>query len=409
MDKQQEAIKAITELKEELVIAGPAGSGKSWVVIQAVKELLKGDQTVMIAAPTYKALNRIRHEMGDHPSIAYKSVASLLGQIPQINTETGDLVFSGAPGGCAEDVVIVDEASMIDKSNLENLRALGAPLVLVGDPYQLPPVKHTDSPAFNCKNRIDLDQVHRQEKGPLLDFLSMCRTQIATGKKKKIDPERLGSGGEKVVKGYRPSMEWMDGLTRGSYDPDGYKILCYTNAAAAYHNSSIRELHRGSPTGFDIGEILINGNPIVRRVQGPKGWLDAILAPASTEFKVLKRPRSVIREGYTAYELEVGLSMPLYVIDPNEYLRLEQQLTALKKVAIRLKTKKAWRQFYALKNAFDDVRYTYALTIHRAQGSQFTEGFIDGLDLKKCREINPFNRLWYTAASRFKTRFIYSW
>lgn len=414
MNAQETAIKAILELEEkELVIAGPAGTGKSWVIIQAVKGLINDNKSVVIACTTYKALNRISKELGKHPNITYKSIASLLGQTPHVDISTGLMYFEGDPNRPQEDVVILDEASMIDQTNLRELRQLGKPLVLVGDPYQLPPVKSEESPAFKGKNRIDLVTIHRQEKGPLLEFLTACRSHIEKGLKKKINPDLINGEipGDKaeVRKGYRPSLKWLQKLEEGVYDPEEYKILCFTNANAAYHNSECRKIHKGAPAGYEVGEDLINGNPIIRRVNIEGEWQDKILAPASTDLKVMQKPRPVMRNGYEAMELELGLFKPVYVLNPGDQLKHEEQLKWLKKTAIKLKTSKAWRDYYMEKNAFDDIRYTYALTVHRAQGSQYTEGYIEGMDLKKCRSIETFNRLWYTAATRFKTGFIYSY
>jgi exodeoxyribonuclease-5 len=72
------------------------------------------------------------------------------------------------------DIGLVDEASMLDAQQFEDLQEIFPTLILFGDPAQLPPVKSTGGMVFEslpAPARLTLSRVHRQEAGnPILDL-----------------------------------------------------------------------------------------------------------------------------------------------------------------------------------------------------------------------------------------------
>lgn len=58
-------------------------------------------------------------------------------------------------------LIVVDECSMVDKAMAEDLRSFGVPILAIGDPGQLPPIG--DKPGF-CNRTADsqLTEIHRQ-------------------------------------------------------------------------------------------------------------------------------------------------------------------------------------------------------------------------------------------------------
>lgn len=126
---QREAVKAVlTNLA--LVLTGVAGTGKTTVVKLIIRALnLAGVHEIALCAPTGKASRRLEQVCG-RPA---QTVHRLLGAGPK-GFEVDEVQAQ---------VVIVDEASMMDSvllsSLLKRLR-YGTCLVLVGDVNQLPPV-----------------------------------------------------------------------------------------------------------------------------------------------------------------------------------------------------------------------------------------------------------------------------
>ncbi|MFW3171250.1 AAA family ATPase [Geodermatophilus sp. CPCC 206100] len=132
-DAQKQAVAQVLGAGVSLLTGGP-GTGKSRTVAAVVALLRSKGSEVALAAPTGRAAKRLE-ELTDHPAV---TVHRLLGA-------------QGTTGGFARneewpldaDVVVVDEASMLD---VELTAALleacpdGTHLLLVGDPAQLPSI-----------------------------------------------------------------------------------------------------------------------------------------------------------------------------------------------------------------------------------------------------------------------------
>ncbi|TFV51661.1 AAA family ATPase [Blastococcus sp. TF02A_35] len=132
-ERQKQAVAQVLSAGVSLLTGGP-GTGKSRTVAAIVKLLRAKGTDIALAAPTGRAAKRLE-ELTDHPAT---TVHRLLGA-------------QGASGGFSRneewpldaDVVVVDEASMLD---VELTAALleacpdGTHLLLVGDPAQLPSI-----------------------------------------------------------------------------------------------------------------------------------------------------------------------------------------------------------------------------------------------------------------------------
>ncbi|PYE84767.1 ATP-dependent DNA helicase [Pseudoroseicyclus aestuarii] len=72
------------------------------------------------------------------------------------------------------DIGFVDESSMLDARQLEDLREIFPTLLLFGDPAQLPPVQSSGGMVFETlpeDQRMELTRIHRQDAGnPILDL-----------------------------------------------------------------------------------------------------------------------------------------------------------------------------------------------------------------------------------------------
>lgn len=133
------------------IISGGPGTGKTYTAGQLIRvfwEAMDGEQRnnyeIVLAAPTGKAAANLQKSLGrsvadlvDFPDIKAKTLHALLGINKSVRS----------PDAIAEplnaDLILVDESSMIDASLMSKLLSLvkpGARLVLLGDPYQLPPV-----------------------------------------------------------------------------------------------------------------------------------------------------------------------------------------------------------------------------------------------------------------------------
>ena len=63
-----------------------------------------------------------------------------------------------------------------------------------------------------------------------------------------------------------------------------------------------------------------------------------------------------------------------------------------------------WKNFWELKELFHDVKYAYAITAHRAQGSTYHTVFVDYVDILYNRNRKEAFQCLYVACSRPTTR-----
>lgn len=157
---QQRAVEILTDPSTPIcVMTGGPGVGKTHT-LNAVVNTFDDSLNVALCSPTGKAAKRLMEATG-RPA---KTIHSLLKGAPGMGFEYGD----GNP--LDADVVIVDEASMVDVELMAALVAAlrpGARLLLVGDANQLPPVgpgqPFTDIIRSGRVPVAYLTQIHRQK------------------------------------------------------------------------------------------------------------------------------------------------------------------------------------------------------------------------------------------------------
>ena len=142
------------------------------------------------------------------------------------------------------DLIIIDECSMVDEELGRDLLSFGRPVLVLGDPAQLPPVK---GGGFFTEGEPDvmLTEVHRQAKDNPIVHLSM---QVREGG--RLEPGPTGKAASSADArsmprwSWRPIRCWSDSIRRagstirrirelnGYRDPmpaAGEKLVCLSN------------------------------------------------------------------------------------------------------------------------------------------------------------------------------------
>jgi exodeoxyribonuclease V alpha subunit len=137
----QKAAVAMALSRHLAVISGGPGTGKTTIVLKILQCLQqqKADLRIGLAAPTGKAAARLQQSISRHQVVEVKTLHRLLGI-----TEHNDQGRYNAERPLPMDVLIIDEASMIDISLMAKLmRAMPAKarLILLGDSQQLASVE----------------------------------------------------------------------------------------------------------------------------------------------------------------------------------------------------------------------------------------------------------------------------
>ena len=126
-----------------MVLMGSAGTGKTFCVSEVIRSFHENTQ-IQACAPTGKAAQRMYQAISacGITHITPKTIHKLLGAVPNSD---GQWTFrvDGVDEFIETDLLIVDEASMADNELMLRLISgvrPGTKVIIIGDPYQLPPV-----------------------------------------------------------------------------------------------------------------------------------------------------------------------------------------------------------------------------------------------------------------------------
>ena len=152
-EKQRESIKSINDNNVCIITGGP-GTGKTTIIKAIIELYKKHGMKPVLCAPTGRAAKRMTETTGEEAKTLHRllELAGISDDTDNFNT---DLLVTPIDG----DIIIVDEASMIDMFLMNYLvKAIykGTKLVLVGDIDQLPSV----GPGSVLKDIIESNQVH---------------------------------------------------------------------------------------------------------------------------------------------------------------------------------------------------------------------------------------------------------
>jgi exodeoxyribonuclease-5 len=143
------------------VLGGYAGTGKT-TLLKIIAEAMEGYP--MIVAPTGKAALRVKEATG----IGAKTIHSWM-YSPEEDEATGDVSYTLKPPADIDvgelDLLIIDEATMVgpdlwaDIYEVCKMKRLN--ILIVGDPFQLPPVQKDRDPDARPFNLLDPHNTHQ--------------------------------------------------------------------------------------------------------------------------------------------------------------------------------------------------------------------------------------------------------
>ena len=227
--------------------------------------------------------------------------------------------------------VVVDEVSMIGESMGRDLISFGVPLLVLGDPAQLPPV--ADGGYFTeAEPDVMLTEIHRQAEGsPIIRLASLVRSGRALP---------LGSHeGE----GHEASLVLRRGtLTLKQLAEEFDQVLCGKNATRRSINARFREAAGRKSHLPEPGDRLV-----CLRNNGTLGLLNGSLWEVADSC-ILNEDRV----GMSIVELDSESDVPLDVEAHRHHFEGREI--------------PYWQRREA-----DEFDFGYALTVHKAQGSQW--------------------------------------
>ena len=150
--KQKEAIQAVNSNNVVIITGGP-GTGKTTIIKNVIEIYKTHGKKVVLCAPTGRAAKRMTEMTGEEA----KTLHRLL-EIGKIEKENEFTIMNYEVAPIDADVIIVDEASMVDIYLMNYLLSgiyQGTKLILVGDTDQLPSV----GPGSVLKDIINSERV----------------------------------------------------------------------------------------------------------------------------------------------------------------------------------------------------------------------------------------------------------
>ncbi len=325
-------------------------------------------------SPRAAALKERAAKLKDALSTAdSKDHVHLTSEITKIITELGrlrkragtNLSFAlRAPEDCQlydADLLIVDEISMVERRLGEDLLSFGVPVLVLGDPAQLPPIKDTGF-FTGVEPDVMLTEIHRQAKGdPIIALASVYRGGEI--------PCRMTRGGVNVIGASEISNEALLAADI---------IICGTHVKRrALNNRTEHPAHDNLP---------VVGDRVICRRNCYDRWLfnGSLWQIVDVEFAVSRGidMAHLVLKSIDDEEAprEVAANVPVAYFLENERLLDDDVLRALRP---------------------DEFRFGYSITCHSAQGSQwqsvvvFDEGSVFGNNAARWR---------YTAVTRAISR-----
>lgn len=163
--------------------------------------------------------------------------------------------------GGHRDIIIIDESSMLSRQHVEDIRRFGVPVLVVGDRGQLPPIKEPMNP-WTMNPDWELTEIHRQ--GADSGILQAAYDVRFNGAMSKPS---YGSGDAVRMNRTSPEVEKL--LAR--FQPgEGAALITYTNALRGafnrtYHGEGpVRAGDRVVALGgqpYDVDMVEMDGNP----------------------------------------------------------------------------------------------------------------------------------------------------
>ncbi len=370
-------------------LKGVAGSGKSFLM-QHVAEL---PYNFHFCAPTNKAASVLADFLGTD----VKTVYSLLGLRMTPNEDTLCLTAGKPPELGHNPIIVVDEAGMVPKVVTDILEASSYRVLLVGDPAQLRPVGESRSPAWAMAgaNRVLMTKVERFDN-QLLSLSVSIRDRLK--QKDFRTPIKNNNDGYQgvFVKTKNEMIRAIKSLPRSAWSTT--KIACWRNTTVATYNNMVRE-NLGFKNQYEVGEIVLLGSP-VKELGIIKGYVDEELEIA----QIVERQFTFCDGVIDGYVMAVT-GKPYSLNVPKDVGRLKALLDIRAGKASTLKgvaRKKAWDAFWELRDTFHEIRYGYAMTVHRLQGTTLNHIFVDQADVLANPDKAEAFRCLYVAATRPK-------
>jgi len=354
------------------LLGGYAGTGKTTLmaIIRLILLKKKPKLSAAFASFTGKATRVLAKKLKDYNSLAKQDSVSTLHSLmySPVFSSDGQISHWVRKAEIPYDLLFVDEASMISSEMWRDIQSLQLPILAVGDHGQLPPINSRQSILANAN--FYLEKIHRQaQDSPILKVAQLARE---TG---KIPIQNFGAGVEKFNLQSSDSLMMIDSLFQ-SWQPENLFLTGFNHSRIKI-NQAIRDAQYRHPEKPEKGDkVVCLKNDWEKGIfNGMTGFIQSISPDPDSLADWPRWLATIVDE-----DSQVLYQGPVAA----------KQFNSLTTLPI---TKK---QLASAGQLFD---YGYALTVHKAQGSEAPKVVLIE-ERSKHMSDEDWRRWLYTAVTR---------
>lgn len=356
-----------------LVLTGGPGTGKTTVIKGIIELFREMKKSFVLAAPTGRAAKRMTEATGVEAKTVHRMLES-------VYNDGRERTFArDADNPLAEDLVIVDEASMIDTLLMASLlKAVkpGSRLVLIGDADQLPSVGAGNVLSEIIRSEryrtVTLKKIFRQAGESLIVTNAHA---INSGE----DPELFCKSNDFFFIARDDERSIAETVTE----------LCVSRLPRKYRADPLGDIqvitpsHRGA-AGTEALNIMLQ-----RRLNPPspkkreKKYREAVFREGDKVMQI-KNNYDIMwnrdgEDGYGIYNGDIGVIISVLFNEEAMLIDFEGRMT---------------RYDFTM---LDELEHAYAITVHKSQGSEYPYVIIP---IYNCGDRLLTRNLLYTAVTR---------
>lgn len=408
--------------KQTFVLAGYAGTGKTYLIDYVIKNLLDlNEDEVAFVTPTGKAAS-VLIQRGRAASTIHRLIYNVVetkykNKVGNKEVEVVKKIFARKPSIPNYKLIVIDEISMVDADVMNDLLGYGIPVLCAGDLAQLPPILKSNGLLENPD--AELTEIVRQSSDNTI-------VKIATDVRNNIDLQ-YGNYGDVLVLEYERLSEQAKMKIFSQAD----QVLCGRNSTRRQLNSLIRQ-YKGITGKFpkdgekiicnvNNWEVFLDEDEKYNLVNGTIGYIsdftevDPILNLATITLNPDFLPNTaredilvdsgIFKHNEFSYDMH---QRAYHLPDGTYHLKnaLKQRNKTGKSIEEYLKDIKS--EYMAAKNAdseeqVEQIDFGYAISVHKSQGSEWP--IVVVVDESKTFNKDA-NRWLYTAITRAKKKLI---
>jgi len=352
-----------------ITLGGYAGTGKTTLISllrKIIHEKINGDLKVAFCSYTGRAVRVLKNILSKSGSFYPKDFISTIHGLMYKPIENHDGVIIGwqKKDFVNAGLIIIDEGSMVNERIWNDLLSYGIPIIAVGDHGQLPPIHGS----FNLMQNpeLKLEKIHRQAKdNPIIKVSKIAR------EKGQIAVKKFADNVEKIDRLEIDAQERIENMLI-NYDKNTL-VLCGFNITRNKINSFIRR-----NLGFDSPNPLPGDRVICLRNNHDKEIFNGMLGTI----------KNIIPAEKDWYKATIQMDEENNLYKGKIYAPQFGAREAVNFTKRRIKAKN-W-------DLFD---FGYALTVHKAQGSQAKKVILFE-ERNKYMDDNMWKRWLYTGVTR---------